>query len=84
MSYWRTEYDDGWWTFYKDGIEIKFDNPNFGDLIVDEINNANLRIAELEGRLDSLCTCEDNPSDETGRSLYIDPDCPIHGEVKNE
>ena len=48
MSYWRTEYDDGWWTFYKDGIEIKFDNPNFGDLIVDEINNANLRIAELE------------------------------------
>jgi len=48
MSYWRSEYDDGWWTFYKDGIEIKFDNPNFGDLIVDEINNANQRIAELE------------------------------------
>ena len=50
MSYWRTEYDDGWWTFYKDGIEIKLDNPNFGDLIVDEINNANQRIAELEAQ----------------------------------
>ena len=50
MSYWRSEYDDGWWTFYKDGIEIKLDNPNFGDLIVDEINNANQRIAELESQ----------------------------------
>lgn len=51
MSYWRSEYDDGWWTFYKDGIEIKLDNLNFGDLIVDEINNANQRIAELEEKL---------------------------------
>lgn len=50
MSYWRSEYDDGWWTFYKDGIEIKLDNLNFGDLIVDEINNANQRIAELESK----------------------------------
>jgi hypothetical protein len=51
------------------------------------------RIAELEAYIDELenpqsipdaCTCEDNPQDETGRSLYIDHDCPIHGEVNNE
>ena len=50
------------------------------------------RIAELEAYIDELenpqsipdtCTCEDNPQDDRA-GLYIDPDCPIHGEVKNE
>ena len=49
------------------------------------------RIAELEAYIDELenpqsipdtCTCEDNPQDDRA-GLYIDPDCPIHGEVKN-
>ena len=52
----------------------------------------NRRIAELEAYIDELenpqsipdtCTCEDNPQDDRA-GLYIDPDCPIHGEVKNE
>jgi len=52
----------------------------------------NQRIAELEAYIDELenpqsipdaCTCEDNPQDDRA-GLYIDPDCPIHGEVKNE
>ncbi len=50
------------------------------------------RIAELEAYIDELenpqsipdaCTCEDNPQDDRA-GLYIDPDCPIHGEVNNE
>ena len=49
------------------------------------------RIAELEAYIDELenpqsipdtCTCEDNPQDDRA-GLYIDPDCPIHGEVNN-
>jgi hypothetical protein len=65
MSYWRSEYDDGWWTFYKDGIEIKLDNLNFGDLIVDEINNANQRIAELESKQRWISVKERLPEDST-------------------
>ena len=28
------------------------------------------------------CICEDNPQDDRA-GLYIDPDCPVHGEVNN-
>ena len=35
------------------------------------------RIDELQFKLDSLCTCIDNPQDE--RYSVNDPACPIHG-----
>jgi hypothetical protein len=85
MSYWRSEYDDGWWTFYKDGIEIKFDNPNFGDLIVDEINNANQRIAELEAEIQEYrCLCEDWALVETDDSIKLAMIEASKPEVNNE
>ena len=47
MNRWRAEYDDGIWRFYRDGIELPF-SVN-GDIVVDALNNAESRIAELEG-----------------------------------
>lgn len=85
MSYWRSEYDDGWWTFYKDGIEIKLDNLNFGDLIVDEINNANKRIAELEAEIQEYrCLCEDWALVETDDSIKLAMIEASKPEVNNE
>jgi hypothetical protein len=85
MSYWRSEYDDGWWTFYKDGIEIKLDNLNFGDLIVDEINNANQRIAELEAEIQEYrCLCEDWALVETDDSIKLAMIEASKPEVNNE
>lgn len=49
------------------------------------------RIAELEAYIDELenpqsiqdaCICEDNPQDDRA-GLYIDPDCPVHGEAQD-
>jgi hypothetical protein len=65
MNRWRAEYDDGIWRFYRDGMELGLYEK--GDTVVDALNEAEARIAELEavidqlieagkGLLDSLCT----------------------------
>lgn len=46
MTRWRAEYDDGIWRFYRDGIELHFSVD--GDIVVDALNKAETRIAELE------------------------------------
>jgi hypothetical protein len=57
----------------------------------EHIYNLNQRIAELEAYIDELenpqsiqdaCICEDNPQDDRA-GLYIDPDCPVHGEAQD-
>ena len=46
MSRWRAEYDDGIWRFYRDGMELGLYEK--GDVVIDALNNAESRIAELE------------------------------------
>ena len=48
MNRWRAEYDDGIWRFYRDRIEPPFSVK--GDIVVDALNKAEARIAELEHR----------------------------------
>ena len=48
MNRWRAEYDDGIWRFYRDRIELPFSVK--GDIVVDALNKAEARIAELEHR----------------------------------
>ena len=45
MSRWRAEYDDGIWRFYRDGMELGLYEK--GDVVIDALNNAESRIAEL-------------------------------------
>ena len=51
MNRWRAEYDDGIWRFYRDGIELPFSLK--GDIVVDALNKAEARIAELKELLDT-------------------------------
>ena len=46
MNRWRAEYDDGIWRFYRDGMELGLYEK--GDVVVDALNVAESRIAELE------------------------------------
>ena len=46
MNRWRAEYDDGIWLFYRDGMELGLYEK--GDVVIDALNNAESRIAELE------------------------------------
>ena len=46
MTRWRAVFDDGIWRFYRDGIELPFSLK--GDIVVDALNKAEARIAELE------------------------------------
>lgn len=46
MNRWRAEYDDGIWRFYRDGMELGLYEK--GDVVIDALNNAESRIAELE------------------------------------
>ena len=46
MNKWRAEYDDGIWRFYRDGMELGLYEK--GDVVIDALNNAESRIAELE------------------------------------
>lgn len=48
MNKWRAYNDDGFWRFYKEGIELDWDKS--GDVIVDALNAAEKRIAYLEAR----------------------------------
>ena len=52
MSRWRAEYDDGIWRFYRDGMELGLYEK--GDVVIDALNNAESRIAELEAENDRL------------------------------
>ena len=52
MSRWRAEYDDGIWRFYRDGMELGLYEK--GDVVIDALNNAESRIAELEAYIDKL------------------------------
>ena len=45
MNRWRAEYDDGIWRFYRDGMELGLYEK--GDVVIDALNNAESRIAEL-------------------------------------
>lgn len=51
MNRWRAEYDDGIWRFYRDGMELPFSLK--GDIVVDALNKAEARIAELKELLDT-------------------------------
>lgn len=46
MKRWHAYYDDGLYEFYKEGIEL--DYRTCGDTVVDALNEAEARIAELE------------------------------------
>ena len=48
MSRWRAEYDDGIWRFYRDGMELGLYEK--GDVVIDALNNAESRIAELKAK----------------------------------
>lgn len=52
MTRWRAEYDDGIWRFYRDGIELPFSVK--GDIVVDALNKAESRIAEIEAECEQL------------------------------
>ena len=52
MSRWRAEYDDGIWRFYRDGMELGLYEK--GDVVIDALNNAESRIAELEAVVNKL------------------------------
>ena len=52
MNRWRAEYDDGIWRFYRDGMELSLYEK--GDVVVDALNVAESRIAELEGLVREL------------------------------
>ena len=52
MSNWRAYDDDGLWRFYKDGIELDWENS--GHTIIDALNAAESRIAELEDFINQL------------------------------
>ena len=52
MNRWRAEYDDGIWRFYRDGMELGLYEK--GDVVIDALNNAESRIAELEGLVERL------------------------------
>ena len=52
MNRWRAEYDDGIWLFYRDGMELGLYEK--GDVVIDALNNAESRIAELEAENDRL------------------------------
>lgn len=49
MNKWRAEYDDGIWRFYRDGMELGLYEK--GDVVIDALNNAESRIAELKEEL---------------------------------
>lgn len=61
MSNWRAYDDDGLWRFYKDGIELDWEIS--GHTIIDTLNAAEARIAELEAAQRWIPASERLPED---------------------
>ena len=71
MNRWRAEYDDGIWGFYRDGIELGLYEK--GDVVVDALNAAESRIAELEEKQRWIPASERMPEDgEHVLAAYVD------------
>ena len=58
MNRWRAEYDDGYYTFYKEGIQLHY--SVCGDVIVDALNAAESRVEELEELLSKYKKVSEN------------------------
>lgn len=67
MNRWRAEYDDGIWRFYRDGMELGLYEK--GDVVVDALNVAESRIAELEAAQRWIPVSERLPEEDDGYCL---------------
>ena len=56
MSRWRIENDDGWFSVYKDGVEVASseNGDRMADVLNDAFHDANARISELTKEIEKL------------------------------